>query len=218
MSKQLFKIVIVFCACIIMFFDVNASNSDIIYSRFGLSVKEENELKTVVEKFVKKNINEKMTDIEKEITIVEYIISNVKVDSLNYFMDNIPTTSLNAYGALVKGNSICEGYADAFNLLCKASGLTSEIVRGKVYALTPTGTEKWINHSWNRVMLDGEYYNVDVMWEDNDDMNILQNEYINLTDQELRKDHKWSGGRLCTSKKYGKELISAYLNILNNNK
>lgn len=67
-----------------------------------------------------------------------------------------------AYGALVDGNAVCEGYAKAFQLLCELSGITAVPVSGS--AVDSDGLVQ--SHMWNKVLLDGEWYNVDCTWDD----------------------------------------------------
>lgn len=58
------------------------------------------------------------------------------------------------------------------------------------------GVGGWGGHAWNKIKLDGEWYHVDVTWEDpimNGDpengygYGNLRNEYINITDSKWRK-------------------------------
>ncbi len=62
-----------------------------------------------------------------------------------------------AYGALVMGDAVCEGYAKAMKLLCDGAGIPCEIVGG---------TAQGQKHMWNAVYLDGEYFIVDATFDD----------------------------------------------------
>lgn len=77
-----------------------------------------------------------------------------------------------AYGALVeleygtddgRGSVVCEGYSQAFQLLCQRVGLPCAVVDGD-------GGMKYVslssNHAWNVIRLDGAWYAVDVTWDD----------------------------------------------------
>ncbi|MEG1577832.1 MAG: transglutaminase domain-containing protein [Oscillospiraceae bacterium] len=83
----------------------------------------------------------------------------------------------NAYGALVggevaKGDVVCEGYADAFQLLCKKAKLPCLAVPGESFQQPnqPTGVT---NHIWNYIQLeDGTWYAVDATWDDVDNVKI----------------------------------------------
>lgn len=63
------------------------------------------------------------------------------------------------YGALVGGRALCEGYAKAFSLLCNKRGIENTIVVGDA------GGQP---HAWNMVVVDGEWYCMDVTWDDTD--------------------------------------------------
>ena len=62
-----------------------------------------------------------------------------------------------AFGALIDGEAICEGYAKAFYLLCKRADLSCYIVNGMAGS---------VGHMWNLVTLESGTLNVDVTWCD----------------------------------------------------
>lgn len=84
--------------------------------------------------------------------------------------------SQSAYSALVNGQTVCAGYARAFQYLLQQLGIPCYYCRGY------SGE----NHAWNIVNLYGEYYNVDVTW---DDTNPGTYDYFNKTDEELAGTH-----------------------------
>lgn len=75
-----------------------------------------------------------------------------------------------AYGALVDGKSVCEGYAEAFRLICERNGIECILVSGKGIVLRNTDgrlSEYSENHMWNYVRMDdGKWYAVDATWDD----------------------------------------------------
>ncbi len=68
-----------------------------------------------------------------------------------------------AYGCLVNGSAVCAGYAKAFQLLMTGLGHECGYVTGS--ARTGRG-DTHRSHAWNYVRLDGDYYFVDVTWDD----------------------------------------------------
>lgn len=90
----------------------------------------------------------------------------------------------NAYGALVGGKAVCEGYAEAYQYLLQLAGLQAFIANGTAIN-SETGNSE--NHTWNLVRIDGEYYNVDLTWDDQDEM--LFYAYFNKTDSQITEDH-----------------------------
>lgn len=60
--------------------------------------------------------------------------------------------------SVAKGTgTICMGYAATFDALAKKMGLESIVVTGKT---------RRSNHAWNKVKIDGQWYNVDTTWDD----------------------------------------------------
>ncbi|MEE3402995.1 MAG: InlB B-repeat-containing protein, partial [Acutalibacteraceae bacterium] len=72
----------------------------------------------------------------------------------NYYGD-VNGTNTN-YTFMVGGYGVCENYAEVYAFLLARLGIKSEIVEG-----TAGGA-----HEWVRICLDGQYYNVDVTWDD----------------------------------------------------
>lgn len=85
-----------------------------------------------------------------------------------------------AGGALVDGKAVCDGYAMAFDLLCYLSGI--ECIR-------VTGWAKE-SHAWNKVKVDGSWYNVDVTWDDPvSSRPMLIYDYFLISDAAIARDH-----------------------------
>lgn len=82
-----------------------------------------------------------------------------------------------AYGALVKGSAVCEGYSYAMNLLLSKVGIYSYYINGR-------GEDSL--HMWNVVNIDGNWYHLDATW--NDSTGSYYN-FFNLTDGQIEKDH-----------------------------
>jgi len=97
------------------------------------------------------------TDYQKIKLIHDYLI-----DSVEYESDLTQGNIYNMYGALVQKRCVCEGYAKAFQYLMNEIGIDNTIVIG-------TGTNskgKTESHAWNYVKLNGNWYAVDVTWDD----------------------------------------------------
>lgn len=62
-----------------------------------------------------------------------------------------------AYGALVSGSAVCEGYSKAMKLLCDRMGIPCVLVGGNANGEA---------HMWNYVRLDGAYYLLDATFDD----------------------------------------------------
>ena len=106
-------------------------------------------------------VNEKLETIkingisyhEKYKSIHDYLANNIVYDS-TIAEPNI----YDVYGALITGVCVCEGYAEAFKLLCDREGLP---------CITVVGTGNGGAHKWNMVQMeDGEWYTLDSTWDD----------------------------------------------------
>ena len=98
----------------------------------------------------------------------------------------------NAYGALVEGKAVCEGYAEALQCLLQCAGIQSV----QVY-----GSSRGENHAWNMVRIDGEYYLTDLTWDDQD--TALSYAYFNQTSKVFAQDHSaWAIGEEVDSNGY----------------
>ena len=90
----------------------------------------------------------------------------------------------NAYGALVEGRAVCNGYARAYQHLMKTVGIPAWYVRG--VSVNPS-TDASIGHAWNIVKLDGKWYHTDVTWDDQGQSKFY--EYLNITTEKMAQDH-----------------------------
>lgn len=156
----------------------------------------------IISKVIKKG----MTDLEKETAIHDYLVLNCEYDYINYLNGTIPDASYTVYGTLINGKAVCEGYAAAFEYLMERIGIRCGTVIGRAY-----GVNGWDGHSWNIVMLDGEYYHVDVTFDDpvNAKPGSISREYFNMTDHQLWEDHRWNADAyFCTSLKYNRYFLN----------
>ncbi len=81
-----------------------------------------------------------------------------------------------AYSALVGGETVCAGYARAFQYVMQKLGIPC-------YYCTGMTTE---SHAWNIVKLSDGYYNVDATWDDTDPSTY---DYFNRTDVDYAGNH-----------------------------
>ncbi|HOV40675.1 MAG TPA: transglutaminase domain-containing protein [Oscillospiraceae bacterium] len=91
-----------------------------------------------------------------------------------------------AYGALVNGRALCQGYSHAMALLCNKVGIENAFVTG--YAKE--------DHMWNMVKLNGVWYNIDVTWDDPDKAaypDLVFYDYFNVTNSDLSARQIYSG-------------------------
>ena len=85
----------------------------------------------------------------------------------------------NSYGCLVDGSAVCQGYAEAYQLIMQKLGNECGVCSG----ISDRGS-----HAWNYLKLDGDYYWVDVTWDDPEsesDEGSLRHNYFMINDEML---------------------------------
>ena len=122
-----------------------------------------------------------MSDFDKEIALHDYIITHC----IYGYVDYANEYAYRAYGCLVQGKAVCNGYAEAFALLLNCVGIDNGFMTG------------WANdelHAWNRVFIDNSWYQVDVTWDDSipDRGRFAGHMYFNVTDSIMDDTHRWN--------------------------
>ncbi|MBQ2724590.1 MAG: leucine-rich repeat protein, partial [Clostridia bacterium] len=92
--------------------------------------------------------------------IYNFICDHVVYDHEHYG-DETYRTQYSAYGALIDGTSVCQGYALLFYRLALELELDARIVTG--WGKDENGDAE--KHAWNIVHIDGTYYNLDATWD-----------------------------------------------------
>ena len=125
------------------------------------------------------------SDYEKE----KYVYRKL-LDETTY--DKNAKLNQSAFSSLILGKSVCAGYSRAFQLILQRLDIPTYYVLG-------TANEE---HAWNIVKLSGEYYNVDLTWDDTG----RRYSHFNITDKEISKTHD----RLGESKRLPKCNYNTY--------
>lgn len=108
-------------------------------------------------------------------------LHDVLIDTITY--TNTPNDQ-NAYGALIEGKAVCNGYARAYQHLMNEAGIPAWYVKG---TSNNPSTGAPIGHAWNLIKLDGQWYYTDVTWDDQGANTFYA--YFNITSKQLLKDH-----------------------------
>lgn len=96
-----------------------------------------------------------MDSYSKIKTIYNWICQNVSYDYAHVGNTEY-LKQFSAYGALIEGTAVCQGYAVLLYRLLLESGVDVRVIPG-------TGNSTL--HAWNIVELNGVYYNVDSTWD-----------------------------------------------------
>lgn len=155
----------------------------------GLTAKEQ-ELYDVTVAWLEENITDEMTDVEKATLFHNYLAGNAVYS--NDLFANLNTSftfdyGITAYGAMVDHMTICQGYADAFRMLCTMEGIECT----QIY-----GTGNGGPHNWNMIKLNDNWYHVDCTFDNRFDANGLCSKgYLFVSDAQIGKSHTWERDR-----------------------
>lgn len=125
-----------------------------------------------------KVIDPYMTDYQKERALHDWLCNHVSYDY------NISVGTTCSYGAIVDGQAVCEGYSEAFTELLHRAGIDAATVYG--FAL-PEENFSNNSHAWNIVCISGDWYYVDVTWDD--DTYPIRYDYFNMSTEQMALDH-----------------------------
>jgi hypothetical protein len=131
-------------------------------------------------------VNSKVPDIIKNLKLTN-ASDYQKVKKIHDYIINLASydTTLQkstTYDILVNKTAVCEGYALAAYRLFTDAGLECRIITGK-------GNGE--GHAWNIVKVDGEWYNIDLTWDDpitNTGKQVLRYDYFLKNDSDFT-DH-----------------------------
>lgn len=85
------------------------------------------------------------------------------------------------YG-IITGQMICQGYAEAYQILCQ---------RADLWCRTVSGESDGMSHAWNLIWLDSGTYHVDITWADEQGESGSEEwmRYFMLTQEKILSDH-----------------------------
>ncbi len=98
-----------------------------------------------------------------------------------------------AIGALLNGKADCDGYSEAFYLLCNLAGIPARFQHGDTYEKTDNFDA---THMWNLVCVYDTWLMVDVTWDDADDSSGNFYLYYNIGSERAAETHIWNASAL----------------------
>lgn len=150
-------------------------------------------------------VPENATDFEKIVYFHDRIVTGCSFSKSEEHVNS-------AYGVLITGYGQCEGYAAAMSLLCDTAGIPNFTVCGT--------NENGETHAWNKILLNGSWYNSDCTWDDpmlkRDDPDFVRHDYCLVTDKEINgithfPDELYKNVPVADSQElnyfYGKQLV-----------
>ncbi len=124
-----------------------------------------------------------MTDLQKALALHDWLATHCRYTSSG-------SSPYSAKSALLEGKAVCQGYYGAYKLLLDAVGIEN-------------GYGQSDNHIWNKVKIDGQWYNVDPTWG-GQEVWCTQHAYFLKSDASYAKTHPTviAQSHSCSSTKY----------------
>lgn len=118
-----------------------------ITASYRTTLEQENYVASRTNEILNQIIEDGMSDEDKVKAVHNYIVSNVEYDtSLSRFT---------AYDALYEGKAVCQGYSLLGYKMLNDIGIPTRII-----------SSAQMNHSWNLVRVNGQWYHMDMTWDD----------------------------------------------------
>lgn len=133
-----------------------------------------------------------MSELQIALSLHEYLSTHCAYDDT--------LTRFTEYDVLVRGSAVCQGYSEAYMDLLGRAGIESIIV-----------TSEQMNHCWNQVKLDGQWYNVDLTWNDPSPNleGMVGHSFFLISDERIGSEeygyYGWSSPNACTDTTYETE-------------
>ncbi len=146
-----------------------------------------------------KEIKSGMSDYQKALVIHDWLANRITYATERLENNANTEEDFNCYGALVLKECVCEGYAEAFQVIMTRAGL-------ECYCASNVS----ILHEWNVIKIDGEYYNLDVTWDD-PDLPGAVNHYYFLVDNEtmLKRKELTNGNEHLPPENFDADLLTS---------
>lgn len=187
-------------------------------------------LEGVIDRIVNNALSMYSDDYGKAKYVHDFLIENAVYDtdalaeiksSPSAYSSDLDMT-FTSYGCLVNGKCVCSGFAKAYKLIMDKLGIPCVYVVGWGKK-DPTPDD--LGHAWNRIVLDGDSYYLDVTWDNlsnnrsNDGQllypDAVSYKYFNITTDELLETHALKDlgidQPVCTATKYNYYIYNDYL-------
>lgn len=117
-----------------------------------------------------------LSEVEIALAYHDYLVADIAYDYENYLAGTIAPNYGNIYGVFVEKKAVCQGYAEAFMYLMKRKNITCGYVSSSA-----------LNHAWNVVYLNNQWYHLDATWDDPtwDNLGKVRHTYFMLSDARL---------------------------------
>jgi len=142
---------------------------------YWTNYEQEQNVNTRVSEILSTILTDGLNDEQKEREIHDWIVKNVEYDQTK--------NNYSAYAALFLGQTVCQGYSTLTYKMLKEVNIASQIINSDE-----------MDHAWNLVSLCGNWYHLDVTWDDpvGQDVDFIWYNYYNKSDDEIIElEHYW---------------------------
>lgn len=155
--------------------------------KYDISKQDKEKVDDYIRKWVKDNIFEGMTEEEKVRAIHDYMVREYHY---NYGDKDEKINGYPVYSsaALIFGKGgVCQSYSILFYKMAVEAGLKTKFIEGKTYGEENEG------HAWNMVFIGGNWYHIDVTWDDpiNGEPSTIYYDYYLKSDEDMGRTHSW---------------------------
>ncbi len=130
-----------------------------------------------IEQILSQIILPDMNQTEQAKAIFDYLIINTVYDQTanDYSLAHYPQS------VLFDGLGVCDGYSAAFKMLLNAQGIESNVI---------FGLADNVEHSWNQVKIDDNWYNFDITFSETlSGTNLINYSYFGMPDSQFYLNH-----------------------------
>ena len=117
-----------------------------------------------------------LSDVDKVMAVHDYLIDHIEYSN--------PHIRSFAYGALIEGKAVCQGYAQSLAMILNNLNVECHPIVAMTKGSNP------VLHEWVRVKLDGEWYYIDLTWDDTPWAEDKNYKYFLINTDMISRDHE----------------------------
>lgn len=136
-----------------------------------------------IQQVIAQTIRSEMTTLEKVVAVHDYIARTFTYDL------HTAGSPYAVYTFMKEKHGVCMAYALLFEKIMEFLAIPCYYVVGKAEGESDAG------HAWNMVEIDGEWYHIDVTWDDlssKSKVHQIRYRYFLVCDEDMKKDHIWN--------------------------
>ena len=117
-----------------------------------------------------------LSDVDKVMAVHDYLIDHIEYSN--------PHIRSFAYGALIEGKAVCQGYAQSLAMILNNLNVECHTIVAMTKGSNP------VLHEWVRVKLDGKWYYIDLTWDDTPWAEDKNYKYFLINTDLISRDHE----------------------------